>query len=226
LDESLEDDVEDLLDRHDAAMTLGRFAPLMREARTKLLDAPERSIKGLEGKVRTLENAVVAYRQGLLADETLHAHCNGLNALRRTKNQDEVKLPEMSDLEKRSLAEGRIHIDGQSVGWAKEGEALLANAGVSFAAWQSVLERISQQQDPEPRWTGWLPRGFCAGSMRWEVRHERACGASRGAGTALARPNAHGGGSRGRGRIGAGNRRGGGLRPTVPARATSRGRLA
>ena len=148
LAQSLEDDVEEMLDRHDAEMNYGRFGPLMREARTKLLDTPERSLKGLEGKVRTLENAVVAYRQELLKDETLRSHQAGLNGLRRAKSQAAVALPEMSDLEPRSLKDGRIHIDGVAIGWAKEGGSLLDGTGVSFAEWLRAVAAVNEEKDP------------------------------------------------------------------------------
>ena len=148
LAQSLEDDVEDMLDRHDAEMNYGRFGPLMREARTKLLDSPERALKGLEGKVRTLENAVVAYRQELLKDKTLRAHRSGLNGLRRAKRKASVALPEMSDLEPRSLKDGRIYIDGVATGWAKDGTTLLEGTGVSFDEWLRVVQAVGDEKDP------------------------------------------------------------------------------
>jgi hypothetical protein len=148
LQQSLEDDVEELLERHDNEMNFGRFGPLMREARTKLLDTPERSLKGLEGKVRTLENAVVAYRQELLRDAPLRANRDGLNALRRAKGQGPLTLPEMSDLDPRSLKEGRIYVDGVATGWAKEGDALLSGTGVSFGQWLGVVGTVKAEKDP------------------------------------------------------------------------------
>jgi hypothetical protein len=148
LQQSLEEDVEDLLERHNEEMNFGRFGPLMREARTKLLEAPERSIKGLEGKVRTLENAITAYRQDLLKDATLRRHRAGLNALRRAKGQNEVALPEMGDLEPRSLREGRIFTDGVAAGWAREGGDALGGTGVTFSDWLQVVEDVKTQKDP------------------------------------------------------------------------------
>lgn len=147
LAQSLEDDVEDMLDRHDGEMNFGQFGPLMREVHTKLLDSPERALKGLEGKVRTLENTVVAYRQKLLQDAVLHAHQIGLNALRRAKNLPAVSLPEMVDLDSRSLREGRIYVDGVATGWAKDGGALLASTGVSFGAWLKAVEAVKVERE-------------------------------------------------------------------------------
>lgn len=148
LAQSLEDDVEDMLERHDAEMNYGRFGPLMREARTKLLDNPERALKGLEGKVRTLENAVTAYRQELLEDETLRAHHTGLNGLRRGRGEASASLPTMSDLESRSLKEGRIYVDGVAAGWAKDGTALLGRTGVTFDEWLQVAKAVADDEDP------------------------------------------------------------------------------
>ncbi len=148
LDQSLEDDVEELLEEHDSEMNHGRFGPLMREARAKLLDRPERALKGLEGKVRTLENAVVAYRQELLKDTILRNNRDGFNGLRRAKQQQVVSLPEMSDLEPRSLKDGRIYVDGVAAGWAKDAGALLNGTGVSFPQWLQVVAAVSEEQDP------------------------------------------------------------------------------
>ena len=148
LAQSLEDDVEDLLERHDQEMNHGRFGPLMREVRTKLLDSPERALKSLEGKVRTLENAVVAYHQELLKDTILRCHRDGLNGLRRAKQKQGVSLPEMSDLEPRSLREGRIYIDGVATGWAKEAATLLDGTSVSFPQWLQVVEAVSEEREP------------------------------------------------------------------------------
>ncbi len=120
----------------------------MREVRTRLLDSPERALKGLEGKVRTLENAVVACRQELLKDSILRRHRDGLNGLRRAEQKQGVTLPEMSDLEPRSLREGRIYIDGVATGWAKEATALLDGTGVSFGRWLQVVEAVSEERDP------------------------------------------------------------------------------
>lgn len=148
LDQSLEEDVEDLLTAHDEQMNLGRFGPLMREAQTRLLDTPEKSIKGLEGKVRTLENTVIAYRQELLKDATLHAHRDGLNALRRAKGLPDLPLPAMTDIESRSLGDGRIHVDGLATGWGKAGEKALAGTSVSFSNWLSVMVAVKAHTEP------------------------------------------------------------------------------
>jgi hypothetical protein len=148
LNQSLQDVVDELLEDHDKEMNLGRFGPLMREARKILLDSAERALKGLEGKVRTLENTVTAYRQELLKDEKLHLHRDGLNALRGVKGIAKAELPVLSDLENRSLHDGRVHINGLATTWAQEGEAALSEAGVSFAEWLDVYGTVKKQEDP------------------------------------------------------------------------------
>jgi hypothetical protein len=149
LTQSLEEDVEDLLDSHDQEMNNGRFDPLMREARTRLLDTPERALKGLEGKVRTIENAVTVYRQELLKDPILHQHRKGLNGLRRAEKKDPVPLPELSDLDQRSLKDGRIYVDGIASGWAKDGEKSLSGTGVAFMKWLEVVESVKSENEPK-----------------------------------------------------------------------------
>lgn len=148
LDESLSDDVEDLLERHDEEMNLGQFGPLMREARQRLLDSAEQAVKGLEGRTRTLENAVQAYRQGLLGRQDLTEARQSLNALRRAQGVEEIEPPTLADLEQRSLAEGLEFIHATIAGWAEAGSALLEPTGVSFEAWGRVLSAVHDQTDP------------------------------------------------------------------------------
>lgn len=161
LDESLLDDVEDLLDRHDDEMNLGKFGPLMREARQRLLDSAEQSIKGLEGRTRTLENAVAAYRQGLLQRPALLAARRGLNALHRAAGLAEVAPLALDELEPQSLREAAAFIDATIAGWFEAGDALLAPTGVDFGAWLDVLAAVSSQTD--------LP--VAAGQAEALVRH-------------------------------------------------------
>jgi hypothetical protein len=148
LDESLSDDVEDLLERHDEEMNMGQFGPLMREARQRLLDSAEQAIKGLEGRTRTLENAVQAYRQGLLDRQDLTEARQALDALRRAQAMEGIDPPTLEDLEPRSLAAGLQFIDATISQWAEAGSALLQPTGVSFETWCSVLSAVNDQTDP------------------------------------------------------------------------------
>lgn len=147
LHESLLDDVEELLDRHDDEMKLGQFGPLMREARQRLLDTAEQAIKGLEGRTRTLENAVQAYRQALLQRPDLHVARRALNALHRANDGVEVQPPTMNDLEGRSLSDGVVFIDDIVGSWAAEGGAMLAPTDVTFPSWVRVLAAVAKQED-------------------------------------------------------------------------------
>ncbi len=148
LDESLSDDVEDLLERHDEEMNMGQFGPLMREARQRLLDSAEQTVKGLEGRTRTLENAVQAYRQGLLDRQDLTEARQALNALQRAKGIEGINPPILEDLEPRSLADGLQFINATIADWAEAGSALLQTTGVSFETWCRVLSAVNDQTDP------------------------------------------------------------------------------
>jgi hypothetical protein len=148
LDESLMDDVNDLLERHDDEMNLGKFDPLMREARQRLLGGAEQAIKGLEGRVRTLENSVQAYRQGLIGREDLHRARRALNALRRAKGEAEVRPPDLADLESRSLRAGAALIGDVVAEWVSDGGARLALTTVSFEQWEGVLAAVQTQAPP------------------------------------------------------------------------------
>lgn len=148
LNESVEDDVEDLLDRHDDEMNLGMFAPIMREARARLLDVPEQAIKGLEGRVRTIENAIQSYRKALLADSRLLRARSALNALRRARHESEIVEPTLESIENLPLGEGARVLAACAEGWATEGERILAGAGVPFSTWQDVAAALGERRAP------------------------------------------------------------------------------
>jgi hypothetical protein len=130
-------------------MNFGRFGPLMEKAKNRLLDQPELLIRGLEGKVRTLENCVVTYRRSLLEDTGLQSAREGLNALRRCKGKAEVTHPVMADLEKRTLKDGRTFTFGTKAQWLEDGNGLLTGTGVSFVEWLSAIEAVRAQEEPK-----------------------------------------------------------------------------
>jgi hypothetical protein len=148
LDQSLKEDVDELLDSHDEEMTLGMFAPLMREARTRLLEVPEQAIRGLEGRVRTAENAILSYRQRLLEDQEMMDVRRALNVLQRARGKSESPLPRPEELELRSLRQGVEFITESTREFVRTGNALLAGTDVDFEGWRLVVEAVRTQKEP------------------------------------------------------------------------------
>lgn len=146
LDHSLEDDVEELLNRHNKEMDLGHFEALMREAERILLNEADGSLKGLEGKVRTLENAVTAYRKRLLEDERLHLYREGLNVLLTVKGTARVELPGLHELLPYSLRDGQNYTKELLTTWQREGDSILREANVSFSVWLQVIDCVKRQE--------------------------------------------------------------------------------
>lgn len=148
LDESLQEDVEDMLTRHDGEMSLGEFGPLAREARARLLDSAEQTIRGLEGKVRTIENAVNGYRQGLLGDPRLALARSALNALHRAAGRPQVHAVELGAIEGVALRRAVEILAGMQARWAAAGEDLLDGTSVSFTRWSEVVQAVASGRDP------------------------------------------------------------------------------
>jgi hypothetical protein len=148
LEVGLDESVDDLLDRHNMSMNLGNFSPLMRESRSRLLDSPERSIKGLEGKVRTRENAIAKYRQDLIGRPALLVSRRALNALRKSRGEAELVPLSIGDIEHLSLRDGLGYILGRIQIWTEEGYGYLAGTDVSFDVWQRVVAALDEREEP------------------------------------------------------------------------------
>lgn len=163
LNESLQEEVEELLERHDGEMSLGEFAPIMREARARLLDSSEQTIRGLEGKVRTIENAVSGFRQVLLAQPKLIQTRAALNALHRATGHPEMPAVEMSDIEGIALKKALHHINAMISKWSVAGGDLLDGTGVSFEKWVKASHAVASGGDPaltSPQADALVVRGY------------------------------------------------------------------
>lgn len=148
LQTATDETVEELLDQHNQNMNLGNFTPLMKEARVRLLDVPERSIKALEGKVRTLENAVAKYREILVSRPELLEVREALNVLRRVRRKTEEAPILAGEIEDRSLQDGLAHVLGRLQMWKDESEGLLDGTGVALGEWQAVVAALRDGQEP------------------------------------------------------------------------------
>ena len=148
LEEGLDETVDDLLDRQNTSMNLGNFSPLMRESRSRLLDSPERAIKGLEGKVRTIENAISKYRQDLIGRPVLLMGRRAINALRKARGEVEIVPLSVGDIENLSLRDGLGFILGRIQIWRDEGNGYLTATDVTFDAWQSTVASLYEGDAP------------------------------------------------------------------------------
>ena len=148
LEQSLQDTVEELLDDHVDELILGNFAPLMREARSQLLQSPEKSLATHSGRTRTLENAVSDYRHNLLKKPELLETRSAYNSLRRAKGKADVTGVELSNIIEDSLRDGLTHVLGKVALWNGEATDLLTGTDVSFEEWRGVLGQVQSKNTP------------------------------------------------------------------------------
>ena len=144
----VQDDLEDVLNRHGAAAQLGHFQPLMLDVK-KAYQAKEGLVGVYRGQVTTLANSITDYRQKLVQKSQVNRLQEALNPLRRVK-----QLPPWPDFAAKELdsaptlkaaAELVARLESER---AQEGTNLLAGSGVSFDRWQVIFAAISNDTDP------------------------------------------------------------------------------
>lgn len=143
LEAILQDDVEELLSKHDSSLKLGNFSPLMNEALQRLLGPSEDSLSILEGHVRSWENKVVQYRDQL---EQEVATSSVLRAYKKLVGVSPVSLPQFLENLRQinSLREAKMALLGAEVLWRQEATQVLATTDVSFEEWISVVDNLSK----------------------------------------------------------------------------------
>jgi hypothetical protein len=149
LEESLAEDVEQLLGEHDRAAKLGNFQPLMAAARG-LLHGSRTALGRLAGHVLTLENTTGAYLRRL-ADSGESGHViDALNALLAARGKPAEAPPELAELERAgSLAAAAALVESRRRSWVEQGEAILGATGVSFQRWTAVVTAIRARREPD-----------------------------------------------------------------------------
>jgi len=149
LEEAIFDDIETLFDQHDRAAQLGNFQPLMTAAKD-LLKGPAVALNKLGGYIVTLENQARDYRARLLRDTELTQTEKALNDLRATRGLAPYKTLDAADLEAAgSLKAAKQLVQDRRGEWATEGEKLLAQTGVTFTRWRTIITALDAKQDPD-----------------------------------------------------------------------------
>src|SRR5690606_11366905 len=97
----------------------------------------------------TLENAITGYRQQLLNRKEFQGNLAAYNALLRAKTTSPVGAPSLAALEAHtSLKESADHLASLISQWSKDGESYLKSTGVSFDRWRTIVEAITEGNDP------------------------------------------------------------------------------
>jgi hypothetical protein len=148
LSETLAEDVEALFTEHEPTTRLGNFHPLMSAAKS-LLAEPKNALGRLAGQVMTVENAATGYRQELLESYELKAIQKAYSALLQARKKATEKPMDMSDLKHAgNLKAAKALVEARCSAWPAKGEQLLAETGVDFNTWSSLVTALEKRQKP------------------------------------------------------------------------------
>lgn len=144
----VQEDLEDMLNRHSAAAQLGHFQPLMVDVK-KAYQAKENLVGVYRGQVTTLANSIADYRQKLVHKSSVNQVLEALNPLRRIK-----KLTPWPDFGPKdvdatpSLKAAAQLVEQLTQEREKEAAELLVGTGVSFDRWKAIFNALNSNSDP------------------------------------------------------------------------------
>ena len=144
----VQEDLEDVVNRHSSAAQLGHFQPLMLDV-SKAYKAKEGLVGVYRGQVTTLANSISDYRLKLVENSQINRIQEALNPLRQVK-----KLPTWPDFAGKDLDKSPTlkaaaeFISDREQERHSEGEKLLSGSGVSFNRWQVIFKAITGDADP------------------------------------------------------------------------------
>lgn len=148
LEEARSDEVDRLRSEFDAPARLGNFQPLMSKAKD-LLEEPRSALTMLLGHVRSVENAVAAYRRQLLDAPNLARTHRGLEALAIASGKTPPKSLVIQDIEAAgALADAQKRVAEHLQKTEAEGGKRLDGSSVSFDRWCQVVEALDGDRDP------------------------------------------------------------------------------
>ena len=144
----VQDDLEDILNRHASSAQLGHFQPLMLDVK-KAYQAKEGLVGVYHGQVTTLANSITDYRQKLVQKSQINRIQEALNPLRAVKKLAPWPDFAAKDLDAApTLKAAADLVSGRQSEREKEGADLLAASGVSFDRWQVIFTAIGGDSDP------------------------------------------------------------------------------
>jgi len=146
----VQDDLEDVLNRHASSAQLGHFQPMMLDIK-KAYQAKEGLVGVYRGQVSTLSNSITGYRQKLVEKSPINLIQEALNPLRRTKSL--LPLPDFGlkdvDADAAPTLKDAVDLVSQLVETREtEGSDLLSASGVTFARWKVIFDAIQSDDDP------------------------------------------------------------------------------
>ena len=144
----VQEDLEDVLNRHTSAAQLAHFQPLMVDVKKSYL-AKENLVGVYRGQVMTLANSITDYRQKLIQRSTINQILEALNPLRRVKRIEPWPDFGPKDVEAtatlKAAAELVANLEQER---GKEGADLLAGAGITFDRWKAIFYALNTNADP------------------------------------------------------------------------------
>ncbi|MDP1563437.1 MAG: hypothetical protein Q8M16_18810 [Pirellulaceae bacterium] len=147
LNTTLEEDVDELLTVHQKACRIGNFVPLMEEAKN-LLQESKRAIASLASHLATLENAVNAYRQGLLQNEQLQSLEKAYAALQMAMRLPVQPALKLSDLETGYLKDAKDRITTRRQLLVESLDKELSGVSIDHREWVKLVNDLENNQVP------------------------------------------------------------------------------
>jgi len=145
----VQDDLDDVQNRHSSHARLGHFQPLMLDVK-KAYEAKEGLVRVYRGQVTTLGNSIADYRQKLITKSRITDIQDALNPLRRVKGLEPWPDFGPNDLDSApTLKEASELVATREEERKQEGSEILAACGVSFDRWRVIVAALQKGTDPE-----------------------------------------------------------------------------
>lgn len=139
----VQDDLEDVLNRHASAAQQGHFQPLMLDVK-KAYESKEGLVGVYRGQVTTLANSISDYLQKLVAKSQINALQEALHPLRRVRKLAPWPDFSLQDLDSaKTLNDAAGLVSNLEADRLKEGADLLSASGVSFDRWKVIFAAIT-----------------------------------------------------------------------------------
>ena len=148
MDDARGEEVDRLRSEFDGPARLGNFQPLMSRARD-LLDESRAALTQLLGHVITVENVMAEYRKKLIESVDLQKASRGLEALARATGVSVPQAVTIKDVEDvGALSDAQKLVSTRVQEHAVAGGKLLAETGISFDRWCTIVGALDAERDP------------------------------------------------------------------------------
>jgi hypothetical protein len=147
LNTTLDEDVDELLHVHQKTSRIGNFTPLMDGAKG-LLKESRNANASLASQLDTLDNAIKAYRQGILQDRELQSLERAQQALLHAKGKPPEPTLKLSDLATGSLKAAKDRMVARRAALVESISKDLSGIGIDPQQWLKLVDEIEENRIP------------------------------------------------------------------------------